>query len=302
MNINEATGAFLHHIEFTKRLSKLTVKAYGQDFRLFLRILEGDLDVSLIDKNIITRCVTRLFELGQSKASVKRRVACYKSFFTWLEDEGKINESPFLKLRLNIKLPTRLPRNLSTNELRKLMIMAKNESDSGGVRQVSLYLGLEILLTTGIRISELTGIKLKDIFVDDNFIQIDGKGQRERQVFIVNDAIKKLLIHYLGLRARLNVLGDQLFVNTYGRPLSPQTFRLWMSTLGKRVDLTRNVTPHMYRHSAATQLLEAGVDIRYVQRLLGHQSIATTQIYTSVTNLDLFNKVSIANIRGKVYG
>jgi len=302
MKTSEAVSYFLVHIEFVKKLSELTIKAYRQDLNLLLKTIERDLYVSQIDKQILANCVTRFFELEYSKASVKRRIACYKSFFNWLEDEGHIVESPFHNLRLNIKLPSRLPKNLSTNELKKMMVTAKSEAYSGGLKQRTMYLALELLLTTGVRISELTGIKVSDIFLEDNYIQIDGKGQRERQVFIVSDSIKKSLDQYLCLRANKTPLSSQLFVNSYGRPLTPQTFRLWISGLGKRSGLGRKVTPHMYRHSAATQLLEAGVDIRYVQRLLGHQSIATTQIYTSVTNLDLFNKVSVADIRGKVYG
>lgn len=302
MKTSEAVSHFLIHIEFVKKLSELTIKAYRQDLNLLLKIIEQDLNVSQIDKQVLANCVTRFFELEYSKASVKRRIACYKSFFNWLEDEGHLAESPFHKLRLKIKLPSRLPKNLSTTELKKMMVTAESEACGGGVKQKTLYLALEILLTTGVRISELTGIKVSDIFLQDNYIQIEGKGQRERQVFIVSDSIKKSLAQYLVIRANKNAQDSQLFINSYGKALSPQTFRLWMSELGKRSGLARKVTPHMYRHSAATQLLEAGVDIRYVQRLLGHQSIATTQIYTSVTNLDLFNKVSIANIRSKVYG
>lgn len=314
MNISEACFKFLHYSEHTKKLSPLTIKAYEQDLSLLVELSGRNKPVQAVDRDTIRDCVSSLFDKGQSKATVKRRLACFKTLFKWLENEDLIEQTPFYRLDLKIKLPHRLPRNLNQHELKKMLKAAKNELglsakskklcfkslEKQHISTLTLLVGLELLLTTGVRVSELTSIQLDDIHLDDRYIHIQGKGQRERRVFITSDNIKRLIKQYLHIRLNTHPQHDSFLINRLGRPATPQTMRLWMAKLSKKANLSRKATPHMYRHSAATNLLEAGVDIRYVQKLLGHQSITTTQIYTHVNNTELYEMIVKADIQGRV--
>lgn len=312
MNINEASKMYLSYVDHTKNLSHLTVKAYQQDINLFLELLGNDAQLASISRLEIRMVVNALFAKGQSKSTVKRRVACYKSMFSWFETEELIEQTPFHKLDVKIKLPHRLPSNLSSEELKNLRdtSLANIGIDSfetvdfsllpkKSINHLTVFVGIELLLTTGLRISELTNIKLNDIYLSESHININGKGQRERRVFITTKHIKKLLQQYVQIRKLITNDHEFLLINKQGKPATPQTFRLWLNGLSEKAKIKRKVTPHMYRHSAATKLLEAGVDIRYVQKLLGHQNISTTQIYTHVNNTNLYEAIVAANVQGE---
>jgi integrase/recombinase XerD len=313
MNLTEACATYLSVIQHTRNLSPLTIKAYKQDLAALLKNVDQTIALESLTRHDIRQIVDALFSKGESRSTVKRRVACYKSMFSWLESEDIIAQTPFHKLNLKLKLPLRLPRNLSSDELKKIRYAALlnvnlqrdikekfNSKIKNQITPATTLLGLELLLTTGLRISELTSIRIEDIHLSERYIHIRGKGQRERRVFIVTDNISSLIAKYLVMRSQLVNEHQLLLINKQGNPATSQTFRLWLKALGKQARLSRNATPHMYRHSAATQLLEAGVDIRYVQRLLGHQSITTTQIYTHVNNTELYKHIVEANIQGQV--
>ena len=313
MNIKDACKTYISYAKDIKQLSHLTIKAYEQDLNLLQKLLGSNEPIVSISKTSLKEVVGSMFKMEQSHASVKRRLACYKTMFSWLENEGYIDKSPFHKFDLKIKLPHRLPRNLTTKELTKLRNTAIenlgfdttngkhwNNINKRKINHISTLIGVELLLTTGVRVSELTSIRISDIYLTEGYIHIRGKGQRERRVFITTDNISFLINQYLRLREKLSVDIGSFLINKLGNPATPQTFRLWIKALAKKAKLSRVATPHMYRHSAATSLLEAGVDIRYVQRLLGHQSITTTQIYTHVDNLELYNVVKGADIQSNI--
>ena len=311
MNISTACEQFLSYSQYTKDLSPLTIKAYQQDLNLLVDLTDKNLDVNSVNRDTIRQCVNNLFAKGHSKATVKRRLACYKSLFKWLENEGIVEQTPFYRLDLKIKIPLRLPRNLTQVELKKMHKTAKQELAidvynpfdtpvSININQMSIFLALELLLTTGIRVSELASIELNDIHLNDRYIHIYGKGQRERRVFITNNNIKIFIKKYLQFREKKQQSHTVLLINSLGNPATTQTIRIWLKKLSERAQLNRVVTPHMYRHSAATTLIESGVDIRHVQKLLGHQSITTTQIYTHINNAELYKTIVKANIQEKV--
>jgi len=316
MKIDQASKTFLAYSQHTKKLSPLTIKAYQQDLTL-LSILTKNRSIRSIKSKKIIECVNKLFAKGETNSTVKRRLACYKCFFKWLEHQKLIKQTPFYNLDLKIKLPQRLPRNLNQVELKQLLKTSKKNLgisprdsyinndvfliiDKTTINELTLLLTIELLFTTGLRISELSNITLDDIHLESRYIQINGKGQRERRVFITNESIKELLTQYLTLRLVTLPSHDVLLVNRQGKPATPQTIRIWLRKLSSSAKISRRATPHMYRHSAATSLIDAGLDIRYVQKLLGHQSITTTQIYTHVSNSELFQKISNANIQEKI--
>ena len=316
MNIHKASIKYLNFAEFTKKLSPHSVKAYSRDLSVFVKTLGPRTPIEKINRNSIKTYVDVSFASGLSHATVKRRLACLKAFFKWLESETLIESSPFHKLDLKIRLPKTLPRNLSTIELTKVLKFAssglgltknceysreefKNVRKSN-INDLTILVCIELLFTTGIRVGELTGILLSDIYIQERYIHIKGKGQRERRVFIIDRSIQNLISSYLHFRQITTPNHEQFLVNSVGRPATPQTVRLWLKKLSKNAKLSRVATPHMYRHSTATELLSSGVDIIYVQKLLGHESITTTQLYTHVNDDEVYRNVSKAKIRGLV--
>lgn len=316
MLIKDACEQFLLYSRCTKNLSPHTIKAYDRDLTTFQIITGRNTPIIDYDRHKIRDYVNALFEDGLSKATVKRRLACLKTLFKWLENEELMEVSPFYRLDLKIRLPQRLPRNLSSRELNKMLSAIKSalglskqteyslndfvDAHKGNLNDITSLVSLELLFTTGVRVSELVGIRLDDIYLKDRYIHIRGKGQRERRVFITDTTIQNLVKTYTDLRQIVNPDHNTFLVNSVGRPATTQTVRIWLKKLSEKAKLSRKATPHMYRHSTATHLLGAGVDITYVQKLLGHQSISTTQIYTHVDHKEVYRNVAKANIRGKI--
>jgi len=167
------------------------------------------------------------------------------------------------------------------------------------VHQLTTLMIVAVMLNTGIRVSESVGIRCLDLDMEELTLKIRGKGARERIVYVTGDWLSALFPPYLACRTLLNVEHDYLFFSRTGVPMTAAAVRSRIITSGREAGLSRRVTPHMLRHTAATQLIEAAVDIRYVQRLLGHASIATTERYTHVSDLALRQKVADANVLGK---
>ena len=313
MLVSEACNTYLAHCEQIKKLSAHSVNAYRRDLETFKSIVGGNADIELIDRKSINSFIDASFSRGLSEATVKRRIACIKCLFKWLESEGEIVISPFHQLDVKIRIPQRLPRNLSPLELNKILSVCRSKlrlprnteylrADFGGLskrkmNEFSTLLCTEVLFTTGIRVGELIDVQLPDIFLEEQYIHIRGKGRRERRVFVTDTSIRNLIDSYIYYRSFVAPNHNNLLVNSIGRPASTQVVRIWLRKISEEAQLSRRATPHMYRHSAATQLLSSGVDITYVQKLLGHQSIETTQLYAHVSHADVLKNVAEANIR-----
>jgi len=306
MLFSEARDEFMRHCAVAKNLSDHTLRAYEIDLREFQSFVGGDVEVSTVDRRLLRRYLDHLFNTrGLKETSVKRRLACLKVMFRWLETDEVIEISPFYRLDARIKLPLRLPRGLSKDEMRRLLTSAAVAAGLiGRVRYSESALGrvavrrdrfvplttltvLEVLYCTGIRVGELTAIKTSDVDVEDGVITVNGKGNRQRRVFLPDVPTRRLVSAYERARAAVGPTGDSLFIGPEGAGLTTQRIRLLVRAAAEEAGLSRRVTPHMLRHTAATHLLEAGVDIRFVQRLLGHQSIGTTERYTAVSDVSL---------------
>ena len=198
--------------------------------------------------------------------------------------------SPFATIEIQTRLPARLPRTLSAAELRLLVHCRAALGD-----KYALVLGL--LISTGMRVGELASLQLDNIDAASGRIRILGKGNRERIVFVTDGALLDELNDYVTARDADHSLSERkLFVGKYGRPVHAAQIRRWVRRLGVASGIRRRVTPHMLRHTAATMLVEFGTDIRLVQRLLGHQSIVTTQIYTYVNDGALQSALARADL------
>ena len=240
--------------------------------------------------------------------------------YRWYEIEGSLTQNPFRMMDLKIKLPKQLPRALTRKELKSLLKqslkkLGHNHRDAykneGLIQQTTTrydfslltsQLVIELLFATGIRVGELTNITEADISVSDKTIKIKGKGNRERIVFLPDQQIVNLIKLYESARKQFHPKTSTLLINTRGGALNTQMVRLLIRRTAEQAKITRRITPHMIRHSAATHLLDSGVDIRHVQKLLGHQSITTTQLYTHVSDAQLKSVICKSHPMGRFMG
>jgi integrase/recombinase XerD len=296
VRVSAATEAFLRYCAEEKHLAPNTLNAYRQDLSEFRRLAGGSRRVDAVHASDILGYRNRLSsERSLSLATVKRRLACLRAMFAWLVRREVIEASPFAKTELRIRLPARLPRCLETRDVRRLM---RHRTSQG----IDCALAIALLLATGMRVGELAALRLDDVDAVGGRLKIFGKGSRERTVFVTDARLREELHRYVAFRhdGSSRVASSGLLVDERGRALSAARIRHAIAGLGRAAGLARRVTPHMLRHTAATMLLESGTDIRFVQRLLGHRSILTTQIYTHVSDRALRAALARANIFGNV--
>jgi site-specific recombinase XerD len=199
-----------------------------------------------------------------------------------------------------------LPRAVASQDLSRLIARLRveaNGAESRGHRDLarrSTFVAAVLMLATGLRVGELVSLRLIDIEAECRTIRVLGKGRRERQVYLPSSRLADAVNQYVSDRVAADLPHDRLLVNVNGAPLSAAAVRSRLAKSGRAADVSVHLTPHMLRHSAATQLIEARVDIRFVQRLLGHASLATTEIYTHVSDSALRRVVGEADVLGRV--
>ena len=315
MLVGNACNEYLNICEKNKNLSSHTLKAYRIDLAQFTSFLRKPSELEQIKKEHIREYQQYLGSCGYKPASIKRKFACIKAMFRWYEMEEVIENNVFHKLQLNLRLVRTLPKNIPTDEVKKLIRKSRQQlnlepkakyllkevasqiDSKKSINNLTTLISLELMLCTGIRVGELVNIKLDDIDIADRKIRIFGKGMRERFVFLPDQEICNLIKAYFAVRLINEPDHNSFLLNSRGKPASTQFVRKLVRNVATLTSISRRITPHMCRHSAACQLLESGVDIRYVQRLLGHQSISTTEIYTHVNDKALQDKVTHANVR-----
>lgn len=313
-----AKDAFLEHCKYSKSLSPHTVSAYDQDLSDFLRFCGPQAQLQDIGEAKITGFLKHLTRARRlSAATAKRRLACLRTFFRWLKRRKVIAGSPFDDLELSMPSPRRLPKVLSRPEIKRLSAAAQparravpaERSDRGDAKsaardsrgaRATTYLAILLMTATGIRVGELVDIRIGEVCLVEGSIRIRGKGNRERTVFLSNRALVGAIENHVEARPATACAHDRLFANTRGDPLSTQALRQRLRKVAKAAAIERRVTPHMFRHTAATLLIEEGVDIRFVQRLLGHASISTTEIYTHITDTSLKSALLQADTIGRL--
>ncbi len=304
-----------HYINYCikeKTLSSKTIKAYTIDLKQFMGYLKLNSlpPIEHANKSDVKNYIHRLQETYKIK-SVKRKVASLKAFYNYLVYEEIIDVSPFRRIKLRLKEPFSLPTVLSPNEINDILVSLNKEYVSS--MYSSCYrkytalrnkITIELLLNTGLRVSELCNLRVEDICFDTKYIKVNGKGKKQRQIYIVADHLIKQLKELHNYYHSIDSNRTYFFMNKLRNRLSEQSVR---NTLYKHTDiLNKNVTPHVLRHTFATILLEEGVDIVNIQHLLGHHSIVVTQIYTHVNmkkqkelliNKLPINQLSITNDR-----
>lgn len=276
---------FLKYCELERKLSQKTLKAYTIDLkqlRMFLNAYKTIVKSSITKEDLLEyfKHISRF-----APRTIRRKTATIKAFFKYLEFEESIEINPLNKIRLRTPVPKDLPKTISIEELRsivKSIYTCKRNSNTATqkrviVRDIAI---IELLVNTGIRVGELCGINVNDLQFNYSSLTVSGKGNKERIIPITNEYTIQSLKDYSVYRNSHNFF---FFQNRSGNRLSTQSVRNIVKKHGHSAGIINKITPHLFRHSFATILLEQDIDIRYIQQLLGHSSITTTQIYTRVS-------------------
>ena len=281
MDWQTSLRGFKSYLKLERSLSLNTVEAYLHDVDKLVQFF-----TSRSEKNIPSKVTTKdlkdflvwVNELGMTPPTQARVLSGLKAFFKYLVIENKIGIDPSALLE-SPKTSRKLPDTLNIIEINKL-IDSCDLSKPDGMRNKSM---LETLYGSGLRVSELTSLKISNLYLDIEFIKILGKGNKERLVPIGSVAIKFLKLYLHEIRVHIPIKAgkeDFVFLNRRGSPLSRVMVFLIIKDLAKKAGISKSISPHTFRHSFATHLIEGGADLRAVQEMLGHESITTTEIYT----------------------
>lgn len=284
-NLQLLISNYLEYCKTQKRLDEKTLKAYIIDLKQF-STLTSCKEITMITPNTLETHIAQLHQQYKPK-TVKRKIASLKAFFHYLEYKDIIEHNPFNKIQVRFREPVILPKTIPLHTIETFLSIiyrqrynAKTDYQKrNALRDAAI---IELLFATGMRISELCALKNNDVNLFDGTILIHGKGDKERLIQIGNDAVIHILEEY-----KNNYLFEiqnckHFFANQSGNALSDQAVRRMINKYTSLAAIDLHITPHMFRHTFATCLLEADVDIRYIQEMLGHSSINITQIYTHV--------------------
>lgn len=295
--LSSLIAGYLETDEYEKQLSPDTIKAYRIDLRQFLDFTGGE----WADRNMLNQYIKYLNQHFAPR-SAKRKLASVRAFYHEMEICGELGENPFNKLHIRIHSPQELPRVIPEQIVQALLQSAYNAYMPGCREVLRDIVVLELLFSTGLRVSELCALTRDTFMLNDSGLRllVRGKGRKERVLQIKTPELLQLVKTYCDAFSKeIQEQGGILF-NHRGRPLSPQSVRRIINKYLDRIGGASHVTPHMFRHTFATSLLEAGMDIRYIQSLLGHSSISTTQIYTHVSSKQQTLLLAEKHPRGKM--
>lgn len=281
MYYKEQLKKYLEYCEFRKELDWNTLKAYKIDLTQFFEFVK----VELLNRNNIEDYITNLHKKYKQK-TIKRKIASVKAFYNYLEEQEVIDNNPFKKIKVKFKETKILPKIIPREEIEQLLNYIYKQEDKNSEKSYKYWLRdiavIETLFATGARVYEISNIREDSIDLNSGLIKIMGKGGKERYIQIAVPEILNILKKYYLQNIESIKKSGYFFVNNRGRRYSEQSIRLMIKKYTKLAGIERNITPHMFRHSFATYLIEEEVDISYVQKLLGHSSIKTTQIYIHV--------------------
>lgn len=285
-NLQTQISLYLKYCSLQRRLDEKTLKAYHIDLRQFSESTLSS-NITEITTDILENYIANLHQHYKPK-TVKRKIATLKAFFHYLEYKDQININPFNKIHTRFREPVILPKTIPLHTVEKFLATMYDQRNiattpyqkRNALRDIAVT---ELLFATGMRISELCALKKNDVNLFDGIILIYGKGDKERRIQIGNDSVLLILKEYKNNFFTEIQNCNHFFTNQSGNPLSDQAVRRMITKYTNLAAIDLHITPHMFRHTFATSLLEADVDIRYIQEMLGHSSINITEIYTHVT-------------------
>ena len=270
---------FVSFLKIEKGLSSNSIIAYQNDVdKLAGYCSDKKIKIKDIEYTHLQSFVTELYDLGLSARSQARIISGIKQFFSFLMLENLINQDPSSLLE-QPKLGRKLPEVLSIEEV-DLLIGAVNLNSNEGSRNRAM---LEVLYSCGLRVSELVNLKFTDLFYDEGFVRVIGKGNKERLVPLSKSVELEISTYQEKMRSKLDIKDGHenfIFLNRRGKQLTRVMVFLIIKDLAAKINLTKSISPHTFRHSFATHLIEGGANLRAIQEMLGHESIITTEIYT----------------------
>ncbi len=271
---------FIEYLQSTKNLSSKTLSAYQSDLKQFYAY-----EKEILNPDICKFISHLRNELKLNDTSIRRKIITLKNYYAFLADNGAVASSPFVKLKFRFKQERKLPKTLSVSEISRLLRCFDVDYTSLSrfaqreyVRDAAL---IDLLISTGIRIGEAAAIKLEDIIPSEHTVLIHGKGRKQRLIYISSPVTWNRLTALFKSQSKSNA--NYLFTNRYNAPISIYGIESIYKKYVIKAQINQKSTPHYLRHTFATNLLANGADLRSVQEILGHASVATTQIYTEVT-------------------
>ena len=282
--LKQTIESYLTYCVHQKKLSAKSIKAYTIDLEQLRQHTAVDTIPTKIELSAFITCLHKDF----LPRTAKRKIASIRAFLNYLEFEEIILENPMKKIKTKFQFPQTLPRTIPLKVIENILRAAYQELEqaktayalNATLRNAAI---IELLFATGLRVSELCSLNAQHIDFGNGSIRIMGKGSKERMLQIGNTEVLAILRRYAEKNEAHIGKNGYFFVNRLSSRISEQSVRFLIKRLCAKAAIERNITPHMFRHSFATLLLEEDVDIRYIQRMLGHSSILTTQIYTQVT-------------------
>ena len=276
---------FKTYLSVEKNFSEHTLRAYSSDIISYILWLNGESCID-VDFNKLREYMHFIQKFEYKKTTLARKTAALRTFYKYLYRERLIESNPASSLSAP-KRPKSLPKFLTTEEVEQILNNVKIDTPAGFRNRVIL----ELLWATGMRVSELSNLNFGDLNLEENEIKVFGKGAKER-IVLVSDRAKNYLQQYINTARSLLAPGYEIgeidekspiFINNTGYRLQNKTIRNAINSVVEKIELPKKVTPHVFRHSFATRLIENGADLRVVQELLGHAGISNTQIYTHIS-------------------
>ena len=282
MKWKEALNDFSLYLKIERGMSKHTVQNYTLDVQKLIAYLESR-EMTLGPLQITSTQIQEfIYEIAKeiNPRTQSRLISGLRSFFDYLIFENYLNSNPLERIEAP-KIGRKLPDTLSVNEI-DLIVSVIDLSESNGERNRAI---IETLYSCGLRVSELTNLKISDLFFEEGFIKVTGKGDKQRFIPISPLTQKYINLYKDQVRVAMKIeaaFNDTLFLNRRGKQLTRAMIFTIVKTLGEKAEIQKNISPHTFRHSFATHLLENGADLRAIQMMLGHESITTTEIYMHV--------------------
>jgi len=297
MKLGQAIRGYLHWIKDARVMSEHTIRAYCGDLGVLTKHLDPDVSVGSISAEDMVRFVAAQRGSGLTAATIRRRASAVRGFCQWLQATGAIADDPWRGVDVRIRPPKRLPRPASNESIKALLASLCRSAEVSRASvpaepfarpyQANTLVAVALMLGTGVRVGETVSLRCADVDLNARSARVMGKGALERQVYLSGDWIKGLLQAQMETRRELGVQHHCLLFNRRGNAMTTASLRNRVHKERGLAGIDEHITPHVLRHTAATQLVDAGVDIRFVQRLLGHASLTTTEQYTRVSDTSL---------------
>lgn len=297
MHLGQATRSYIEWLETTRSMSEHTLRAYGGDLAALTDQLGANTPAESVSADKLIEFMVGQRQHGLAAATIRRRASAVRGFCRWLQRIDAVSDDPWRDVDIRIRQPKRLPRPARDASVRRLFASLCR---SAGVSRADIpigpferpyeantLVGVALMLSTGLRVGEVVTLLCDDFDSHARAARVVGKGARERQVYLSGDWIVGLIQAQFRTRSRLGVQHQFLLFNRRGAAMTTASLRTRLSKELQLAGIDEHITPHVLRHTAATQLIDSGVDIRFVQRLLGHASLTTTEQYTRVADTSL---------------